>query len=634
MAQIIIGTAGHIDHGKTALVKALTGIDADRLKEEKERGLTIDLGFAHWDRRATIIDVPGHEKFIRNMVAGVSTIDLVLFVIAADDGVMPQTREHLDILKVLQVKQGVIVVTKIDLVDAEWLALVQEDVRALVSDSFLQEAPLFPVSATTGSGIPKLKQHIETLFSQIEAKQDSGLFWLPVDRAFTVKGFGTVVTGTVLSGQIGVGDTLELLPRRVQSKVRGLQTHGEPVERVGTGDRAAINLQSIEKHAINRGDVLTAPEIFAPSQRFDGRLTLLESAPRPLKSRTRVRVHVGTAEIMARISLLDRENLPPGETAFVQLKLEAPAAARRRDPFVVRQYSPTFTIGGGIILEPDAPRHGRGDSTVIERLLVLEKEDPRDVVEGKLLSADFVPHSATELAATLSIPKSEISDILNELAQQNRIVVLQKSGQKAAVHKKHMDALCARITQALTTFHQRHPSRPGMPKSDLLKQVDLKNAEAIFENALDHLMALGEVHEQGGLIRLQDHEMTLSPEQQQLRKRIADLLLESGFATPSEADMAKQLNLPPREVRETLHLMISLGEVLRVEGDIYFHRDRVAEARQKVIAFLKKNKQMSVSEFKDLLGGASRKYAMPLLNHFDGSGITERTGDVRVLREG
>lgn len=633
MSQIIIGTAGHIDHGKTALVKALTGIDTDRLKEEKARGVTIDLGFAHWGRQATIIDVPGHEKFIRNMVAGVSTIDLVLFVVAADDGVMPQSREHLDILNVLQLKQGIIVITKTDLVDEEWLTLVQEDVRALVSGSFLQDAPLFAVSATTGSGIPELKQHIEERFSQIEEKQDSGLFWLPVDRAFTVKGFGTVVTGTVLSGRVHIGDSLELLPQKIRTKVRGIQTHDEPVESVGTGDRAAINLQSVEKNMLSRGDVLASPEIFKPSHRFNGRLRLLESAPRPLKQRTRVRIHVGTAEIMARVSLLDKKQVQPGETAYVHLKLEKPAVARRLDPFVVRQYSPTITIGGGVILDQNAPRHRRRDSKIVERLRILEKESPSEIIEAKLLSSPFGLLSTDELASSLTLPKSKVTEIITELEKQAKVVAAKKSGGAAVVHKINLDRVCEQIRRMLGEFHKRNPSHQGMVKSELLKKMGLKSTEGLFDYAIEHLTTQGDIHESGGLIRLQEHEITLTPEQQQLRKKIADLLRDSGFVTPSESEIAQQLNVSQKQVRETLNLMVNLNEVVRVEGEIYFHRDRVDEARQKVTGFLKKNGEMTVSEFKDLIEGASRKYAMPLLNYFDGSGITERTGDVRVLRE-
>ncbi|MFQ5772833.1 MAG: selenocysteine-specific translation elongation factor, partial [bacterium] len=405
MSHIIIGTAGHIDHGKSALVKALTGVNPDRLKEEKERGLTIDLGFAHLGEKATIIDVPGHEKFIRNMVAGVSTINFVLFVVAADDGVMPQTREHLDILKILQVKHGIIVITKIDLVEEEWLNLVKEDVRNLVQGSFLEIAPMLSVSSITGRGISKLKTTMETQWQQIKRRENKGVFWMPIDRSFTMKGFGTVVTGSVLSGETKVGDSLELLPQKKIVRIRGLQSHGHSVEKVAPGDRAAINLQALAKDQIHRGNVLSVPNYFNVARRLDARLQLLENAPKAIKPNTRVRLHFGTTEVMARISLLNVTKIEPGVSAYVQFHLENPGCTRRLDPFVIRQYSPTTTIGGGIILDANATRHKLADPTVLHKLQALEKENPKEVLEEKLLSAKFALLTLDQLTAEIATSK-------------------------------------------------------------------------------------------------------------------------------------------------------------------------------------------------------------------------------------
>lgn len=631
MSQIIIGTAGHIDHGKTALVRALTGVDTDRLKEEKARGLTIDLGFAHLDERATIIDVPGHEKFIRNMVAGVSTIDLVLFVVAADDGVMPQTREHLDILKILQVKQGLIVITKRDLVADDWLQLVKEDVQKLVKGSFLENAPIIMVSAITKEGIPELQEKMNLLFPQIIEKKDRGVFWMPIDRVFTKKGFGTVVTGSVLSGQVNVGDNLELLPQKEVIKVRGLHSHDRSVKTVFTSDRAAINLQSIEKQDIHRGDVLAAPGYAAVSQRFDAKVKLLPSAPRALKSRMRVRLHFGTSEVMARISLLNEETLAPGESGFVQFHLERQGAARRLDPFVIRQYSPMVTIGGGIILDANAHRHKKPDVAILEKLQALERDDPSEVLVEKLLAEKYSLLTVEQLSSQIATSKEEIATMLDELVKREEVIMVKKKGQNAVIHKRNLEAIAELIQEKVTEFHQKNPIKIGIQKSELQKNLRQKTDPELFEFVLEYLKKNEVLKETAGLIGLEGHELTLSDEQQKIRERIARRLYDEAFATSSETELADKLNVRLDLVHDVLSLMFGLDEVVRLEGGIYLHPQRIAEGREKVIAFLKQNQEITVSQFKDLLHGTSRKYAVPLLNYFDGLGITERVGDVRVL---
>ncbi|MFQ5823249.1 MAG: selenocysteine-specific translation elongation factor [bacterium] len=631
MTHIIIGTAGHIDHGKTALVKALTGVDTDRLKEEKERGLTIDLGFAHFGEKATIIDVPGHEKFIRNMVAGVSTIDFVLFVVAADDGVMPQSREHLDILKILQVKHGIIVITKMDLVDEEWLSLVKEDVRNLVQGSFLKEAPIIAVSSTTGKGVSELKSTIEAYLQRIQRKQDTEIFWMPVDRSFTMKGFGTVVTGSVLSGRAQVGDSLELLPKRKIVKIRGLQSHGHAVEKVTTGDRAAINLQAIDKDQVQRGDVLATPNYFTPSQRFDGHLQLLESAPRALKPRTRVRLHVGTTEVMARIMPLKVLKVAPGESAYVQFQVERPAVARRLDPFVIRQYSPTITIGGGVIIDANASRHKTSDPSVMQILHALEKENPREVIEGIIFSTDFSLQTLEQLSSVTATSKETVQQLLDELEKEHKLIYLKKEGQKAVVHAKNFRELKDLLVRELREFHKQNPTKLGISKAELHKILKQRIEQDLLNFTLEDLKNNNQLTETSGLISLKDYEISLSPEQQQLRKKIEQLLFNERYATSSEKEMAEKFSVKPHLVQEVLTLMIGLGEVIRVESSIYFHTNRVKEAKEKVVSFLNKNKEMTVSQFKDLLEGTSRKYAMPLLNYFDGIGVTKRVEDVRIL---
>ncbi|MFQ5710092.1 MAG: selenocysteine-specific translation elongation factor, partial [bacterium] len=580
---------------------------------------------------ATIIDVPGHEKFIRNMVAGVSTIDLVLFVVAADDGVMPQSREHLDILKILQVKHGIIVITKIDLVEEDWLALVEEDVRSLVQGSFLQQAPVYRVSSTTGQGIAELEAHLSERLARFQAKRGQGIFWLPVDRSFSMKGFGTVVTGSVLSGQAKVGDSLELLPQKKLVKVRGIQSHGHPVQQVAAGDRAAINLQAIDKSDIVRGDVLAEREYFSPSLRFDARLQLLESAPRPLKPRTRVRLHVGTSEVMARVTPYRAAKLEPGESGYVQIYLEREAVSRRLDPFVIRQYSPTITIGGGVILDANAPRRKISDPQVVEILQNLEKENPLELVEGRLLSGrDFFP-TLEQLSAETAIAKATLKGLITDLQKAHKVVVLKKSGKEAAIHVAKFEAVQERLLEALDDFHQSNPTRLGLGKGEIQKTLRQSLEPELLDHVLEALKQKQRIKESSGLISLKEHAIALTPEQQALREKIVQLLLEEGFTTSSEKEMAEKLAAKTPLVQEVLAILVGLGEVIRLEDNLYFHPQHIEACKTKVLAFLNKNQQMTVSQFKDLVNGTSRKYAVPLLIYLDGLGITERSGDVRIL---
>lgn len=631
MPHTIIGTAGHIDHGKTALVKALTGVDTDRLREEKERGLTIDLGFAHYGDRATIIDVPGHEKFIRNMVAGVATIDLVLFVVAADDGVMPQTREHLDILQLLQVKRGLIVITKADLVDEEWLELVKEDVREIVRGTFLEEAPVIFVSSVTGRGIDDLRAMLDQFLAAQEGRASQGIFWMPIDRSFTMKGFGTVVTGSVLSGEVKVGDTVELLPQQRRARIRGLQTHNRDVERVSAGDRAAINLQGVAKEEVERGNVLASAGYFQPSHRFDARVQLLKSARRPLKANDRVRLHVGTEEVMARVRPLGADEIPPGSQGYIQLRLERQAVARRLDPFVIRQYSPTVTIGGGVVLDPNAPRHRRSEPGVLDRLQALEQENPEEVVESRLATSGLAAQSLEQLAAETGLPRDRAAKVLDNLVEAGHLVALKKDGKPAYLHIVPFQRLQNDILAALEQFHQQQPLKLGLRRRELQDRLGTRIHGAVIHQAIETLKGSGEIEEVEAMLRRTGHRVQLDPERQALREKIAELLYEEGFATSNEAEIAAMLGSDVGRVQEVLGVMHSLGEVVRLEGGIYFHPKRVEEARRAVVRFLKEEGELRVSQFKEAVAETSRKYSVPLLNYLDSLGVTRRQGDVRVL---
>ncbi|MBN1464657.1 selenocysteine-specific translation elongation factor, partial [candidate division KSB1 bacterium] len=479
MGHKIIGTAGHIDHGKSSLVRALTGTDPDRLAEEQARGMTIDLGFAFLSDRIAFIDVPGHEKFIKNMVAGVSTVDMAMLVIAADDGVMPQTREHLDILKILQLKHGLVALTKIDMVDQEWLTIVEEDVRELLKGSFLQNAPIIKVSSVTREGIPELREALIQLAEQTTARQDRGVFWMPIDRSFTMKGHGTVVTGSVLSGSVAVGDSCDLLPQKRTVKVRAIQTHGASTSRASLGDRAALNLLNIAKNDIERGNILATAGYFEPAKIFDAKLTLLENAPQGLAQGTRVRLHIGTREIMARLKLLGIDKLSPGQSGYAQLMLEQAAVAQKRDPFVIRRYSPQLTIGGGIILDPNPEPHRRADRAVVERLRALENPDPSEIVTAILLQT-HQPIKMADLSKKTSIEPSLLEPLLNELLAKKQLYSFAKQGY---LHRNTFAELKTAIVSTLELFHQQEPLRPGMKRANLLAQT-AREMPAVFDAAI------------------------------------------------------------------------------------------------------------------------------------------------------
>ena len=631
MRHVIIGTAGHIDHGKSALVRALTGTDPDRLKEEKERGLTIDLGFAFLGDNAAFIDVPGHERFIKNMVAGVSTVDMVMFVIAADDGIMPQTREHLDILQLLQLKRGLIAVTKIDLVEQEWLDLVIADIQELVKNTFLEEAPILPVSSTTSAGIEALRQELEKQISKVEARKDQGIFWLPIDRAFTIKGFGTVVTGSVLSGSAKIGDELELLPQGKNLRIRGLQTHGQDTQLVQIGDRAAINISNIHKDEIQRGDILATQHYFTASKLFDARLTMLPSNPRPLVNRARIRIHIGTRELLSRVTLLDKKEILPGDWGYVQFRLEETAVGRRKDPFVIRQYSPVVTIGGGVILDTHPRGHKRFDQNVLSQLKSLEKESPREVVEAIFTANNLSPLTVKTLAKETGILTETVEEVLQNLKEEDKIISFGSKQQPLFFWSAHIPVLWESFLSALRTFHKENPLKAGIARQELRALIHAKLDAILFAAILDRLLDEKQVIESGKLIALPTFRISLAPEDEALRNKIADLLLRAKFSTPSVDELASQINESKSNIIKVLTAMLGMGDVVKLEGDLYFHKSSINEAQKLLQKAFTADDEISVSAFRELLG-TTRRYAMALLVYFDTQGITERVGETRMLR--
>ncbi len=644
MKHVVVGTAGHIDHGKTSLVKALTGIDTDRLPEEKARGITIDLGFAFLQEpdglTIEIVDVPGHERFVKNMLAGVGGIDLAVLVIAADEGVMPQTREHLAICSLLHIPHGLVALTKTDLVDGEWLELVRDDVMALTRATFLEDAPIIGVSARTGDGIADLRAALRSLAAKVAPRGQDRLTRLPVDRVFTVKGFGTVVRGTLTAGHLAVDDRVEIYPRAVQSKVRGLQAHGQTVTEAFAGQRTAVNFQGLDRAAVDRGNVVGHAGTLVPSLMVDGTFELLKDAPRPVKSRDRVRFHAGTSEIMARVLVLEGEDLEPGHTAFARFRLEAPLVAVPGDRFVIRSYSPVVTIGGGTLLDVDPPRFKRKTSALVDHLTLLQRGTPAEVVEEHVRHAGVAGVRTAALSGRVPIGPAELRALLTELAATGRLVAVDREW---FVHPESYARLREQTLAALEQFHRAHPLKPGMSREELRSRAastgrgsDRRGVapdERVFAHLLATLDADGIARTERDKVRLATHEVRLSPEQQRVVDQIEAAFLEARAAPPSPEDALARVGVTGDEEHELFAVLVEGKKLVRVKESLFFHPEALGTIEEKVIAFLKEKKEIGPGDIKDLLG-ISRKYAIPLLEYLDGRRVTTRQGERRVLRGG
>jgi len=629
--HVIIGTAGHVDHGKSTLITALTGTNPDRLKEEQERGMTIDLGFAALTlpdgQVVGIVDVPGHERFLKNMLAGAGGVDVVLLVIAADEGVMPQTREHLDILRLLDVKAGVVALTKCDLVDAEWLQLVTEEVRQFLQGTPLQDAPVVAVSAVTGQGLPELLHALQEAVVHVPSREVNAPFRLPIDRVFTLAGAGTVVTGTLVSGRVRVGDPIEILPPGLLSRARQIQVHGRKVEEAVAGSRVAINLPGVEKEHLQRGMVCAPPGVFQPTQAFDAQLSLLPDAPRGFAHRTRVRLYLGTAEVIGRVSLLDSERLEPGQQGFVQLRLEKPLVAARGDRFVIRTYSPMFTVGGGIVLEPHAPRHRRFDPVVTQRLQSLLEGEPEEKVLT-ILAQSPVGMDETDLARRAETDAQNARAILNRLQTRRQAVQVGDVWFAQSV----WDSLRQRVEGTLQRYHQQNPLRAGMPREELRSTLGGRLPARLFEAMLLRWQEEGLLALQGALVRLASFTIRLNERQQRLAQRVEQILREAGVTPPPLEVISQQVGAPPDAVRAMIQVLLEQEVLVRLEGDLFFHRETIDQLAELVRHTIREKGSLSVGEFRDLTG-SSRKFAVPLLEYFDRIRLTRRVGDVRVLVE-
>ena len=634
MKHIIVGTAGHIDHGKTALVKALTGIDADRLKEEKQRGITIDIGFAFLplsdEIELGIIDVPGHEKFVKNMLAGVGGIDFAILVIAADEGIMPQTEEHLAICDLLQIQHGLVALTKIDLVDEEWLEMVQEDVREGLAGSFLAQAPIIPVSSKTGDGLDALRQELGRLAAQVQERSSEGLLRLPIDRVFTIKGFGTVATGTLISGSVSPEDMLELLPSQTTLRVRNVQVHDQPVERAYAGQRTALNLHGADTSSIQRGDVLCEAGRLSPSYMIDAYLSLTPKAPRSLKYRARVRFHHGTHEIMARVILFDREELLPGESAYVQLRLDTPLVAMAKDRYIIRSYSPIVTIGGGEILDVHPPKH-KHSANVIPRLETLKGGSLQEIISLYVKDASYHPTNASQLAGLLAVPENDIRKELERLLDQGELLNIAPQG-LGVIHQTQYKVLTELFLRELEQFHTQYPLKLGMSKEELRKKLPTDLSPQLFQYILEQQVQAVTIVLQGNLARKHDHQLQLNARQTQMYQQLEALYQNTRFQPPNRKDALEQLDSPEKEGLEIFSLLIDRGILIRIEGELYFHHAVLSEITQLVVDYLRQHQEISIGDIKNLLQ-SSRKYTVPIMTYLDAKNVTMRQGNVRILRQ-
>lgn len=633
MKHVILGTAGHIDHGKTALVKALTGVDTDRLKEEKERGITIELGFTFFDLpsgiRLGIIDVPGHERFVKHMVAGAWGIDIVALVIAADEGVMPQTKEHLDICKILNIKKGLIVITKIDLVDNELLELVKEDIKEIVKNSFLENSPIVCVSSLTGEGIPQLISTIDRISIEVEEKSSKGLFRLPVDRVFIMKGFGTVVTGTLVSGTISLGETIEILPSYKEGKVRNIHVYNKPVEEARAGQRTALNIQGVEVSEIARGNVIARPKTFIPTQLIDAYLEYLPSATRPLKDRSIMRFHVGSSLATASIMMLDRDKLEPGEGGFVQLKLDRPVVVTAQDRFVIRGSSMIQTIGGGIVLDPHPLRHKKFSSNIIKELITLKEGNDEEIIMQHIIRSGSKGIGLDELLYKISIPSERINEILKKKAQSGDIIWIDSEKIKV-IGKVEYQKLKDSILDQLKEFHQKFPMKSGLSKEELRTKLPNEIDIKLFHHLLQDLIQSGQIIIDKDRLTLPQHHIS-DIDDKGLIKRIEEAILKGGIQPPSPKELSEQWNEKEDEVRSIFEYLLHKGILIKVREGIYFHHIIFENIKEKLLSFLKEHGEITTSQFKDITK-ASRKYTIPLIEYFDQIKLTIRVGEKRVLR--
>jgi selenocysteine-specific elongation factor len=632
MKYIILGTAGHIDHGKSSLVKALTGTDPDRLKEEKERGITLDLGFASLDlpggNRLGIVDVPGHEGLIKNMLAGVGGMDIVMLVIAADEGIMPQTREHLAICDLLHVKRGLIVLTKMDLVDKDWLPLVQDEVREVVKGTFLEKAPLVPVSSKTGENLPLLVQELGKIAGEVTPKSSNGILRLPIDRVFTMKGFGTVITGTLLSGTISTEQEVEILPKGTRTKVRGIQSHNQAAQRAVAGQRTAVNLQGIERDQLSRGDTIVSAGFFTPTKTLDAKLSLLKQAPRGLKTGSRIRFYNTTQEAIGRIIILGRNQLAPGEEAFVQLRMEQPVIIQNNDRYILRFYSPMETLGGGMVLNPHARRHKTATMTQsLENLAVLETGKTEDRLALLIAAKGLTGMEEAKAVSAIGADKQEITSALASLAQKK--IVLRVDN--LFVHTAHLASLEKKTLDLIKQFHKDNPLKAGLDKEELKGMLRMRINLKVLNVAIDGLVKKKQLEAEGSKLKVPGFKAAGGKINDEVKNRIVEAIKKGGTQPPVREELPALFNISDKDAKDLLKLLADEGRTVRITDSLHLDKNVVETIRADLRKNLEEKKEITMAEFRDL-ARTSRKFAVPLMEYFDSQKLTQRVGDKRVLR--
>jgi len=632
MKYIILGTAGHIDHGKSSLVKALTGTDPDRLKEEKERGITLDLGFASLDlpdgNRLGIVDVPGHEGLIKNMLAGVGGIDIVMLVIAADEGIMPQTREHLAICDLLHVKKGIIALTKIDMVEKDWLGLVHDEVRDFVKGTFLEKAPVVPVSSRTRENLHELVQQIAKIANDVTPKSANGILRLPIDRVFTMKGFGTVITGTLLSGTISTEQEVAILPKGIKTKVRGIQSHNLAVQRSVAGQRTAVNLQGVEKDELARGDTIVNAGYLSPTKTLDAKLALLKQAPRGLRSGSRIRFYNTTQESIGRITILGTNELATGQEAYVQLRLEQPVIVQNGDRYILRFYSPMETLGGGMVLNPHTRRHKQATmQESLEALKALETGTMESKLSFFISAKGLAGMEEAEAIGTIAADKEEITTALAGLSQKK--IVLRSDN--LYVHTTHLAKLEKKVLDIIGHYHESNPLKPGLDKEELKSMIRLRLSTKILGVTLDGLLKKKQIASEGAKLKLPGFKAARGAVQDEVKNKIVEVIKKGGTQPPVREEFPALFGISEKDARDLLRLLADEGRTVRINDSLHLDKDVVAKIRADLKKHLEEKKEITMAEFRDL-AKTSRKFAVPLMEYFDSQKLTQRVGDKRVLR--
>jgi len=626
----IIGTAGHIDHGKTLLIKMLTGVDTDRLKEERERGISIELGFASLTTpsgvRCGVVDVPGHERFIRNMLAGAGGIDVILLVIAADEGVMPQTREHLDIVDLLGAHDGVVAVTKIDMVDSDWRELVIEDIRSYLAGTCLAKAPIVPVSAVTGEGKQDLLAAIDKIVASADLSPRGKYTRLPIDRVFTIQGFGTVITGTLWAGTLRDGDRVRIEPSGHESRIKSLEVHNERVPEAFAGQRVAVSLHAVPREEIERGEWLIAGNPPARTSLIQARVRCVPASPYPIRNRMRIRFYLGSSEILGRIVPLESEEMQARDEGFVEIRLEAPAIAERGDRFVLRSYSPMRTIGGGVIVDVSGVHRRRFHEADLAALRLAAEGSIEDRLAGMIARGGGLGVAESGLSKQLGQPVEEIAAALAELVASGRV---QKIGRGALVTREAVDAAGVRMIEVLADHQKRNPLRWGLLKSELKSRLERQVNPELAEAWIQREQAEGRLHVRGDRLRYGDARLALSPRLAALREKALSELHARGFAAPSMKELIEAIG-PAPDAEELIGHLVAEGEITRIPPDLLYPTEKIEEMRNRLRGYFAQNAEMQVASLKDLIG-VTRKQAVPLLEHFDRQRWTERRGDLRVI---